>query len=129
MEQQEVIFRLSMMEQQMNQMQQQLQAIERGINDLQSLNLGLDEIPSSPGKEILAPIGKGIYVRAKVLSEELLVNVGDNNFVNRSVKEAKDLIGGQVKKLGDMKSDIERSIEMTNEEFMGLIQKYQGKEE
>lgn len=125
MDQQEVIFKLSMFEQQMQQLQQQLQAVERGINELETLNLGLDEIKGSKDKEIFAQVGRGIYVKAKVVSEELLVNVGEKNFVKRNVKEAKELILGQIKKLKDVETDLERTIEMTNSEFTELIQEYQ----
>ncbi len=125
MDQQEVIFKLSMFEQQMQQLQQQLQAVERGINELETLNLGLDDIKGSEGKEIFAQVGRGIYVKAKVVSDELMVNVGEKNLVKRSVPEAKELILGQIKKLKDVEADLERTIEMTNSEFTELIQEYQ----
>jgi len=125
MDQQEVIFKLSMFEQQMQQLQQQLQAVERGINELETLNLGLDDIKGSEGKEIFAQVGRGIYVKAKVISDELMVNVGEKNLVKRSVPEAKELILGQIKKLKDVEADLERTIEMTNSEFTELIQEYQ----
>ena len=41
-EQQEILFKLSMFEQQVQQLQQQLQAVEQGIVELNSLSLGLD---------------------------------------------------------------------------------------
>jgi len=125
MEQQEIVFRLSMMEQQMQQLQQQLQAVEDGINELESLDKGLDEIHGSTGKEILAQIGKGIYVKAKIASEELTVNVGENSFVNRDIKGTKKLIEGQISKLKDVEAELKGSFEVTNREFMRMIQDYQ----
>ncbi len=113
----------------MNQLQQQLQAVERGVNELQSLSFGLDELPGSEGKEILAQIGRGIYAKAKIISEELMVNIGDNNFVTRSIPEAKELLEGQIKKLQEVESDLEKSIEFTNKEFMEMVQEYQNKKE
>ena len=55
--QQELMFKFNMFEQQIQQLQQQLQAVEQGIIEMQSLDLGLDELIGSKGKEILAPIG------------------------------------------------------------------------
>ena len=81
--QQELMFKLSMFEQQIQQIQQQLQAVEQGVAELTSLNLGLEEIVGSEGKEIMAPIGRGIFVKAKLLSEELIVDVGGKNFVKK----------------------------------------------
>jgi len=126
MEQQEMIFRLQMMEQQMQQLQQQMEAVAKGIGELESLDAGLDEIPDSIGKEILAQIGKGIYVKAKIISDELTVNIGGNNFVPRKVPEAKKMIREQVKKLKDVEKELGENIETTNSEFMKMIQEYQG---
>jgi len=121
---QEILFRLSMFEQQLQQLQQQLQAVSRGIIDLETLHLGLDEITGSIDKEVFAQIGKGIYVKAKIVSEELNVNIGDNNFVNKSIPQTKELIMGQIKRLKDVEIELERNIEVTNNEFIEMIEEY-----
>lgn len=128
MENQEIVFQLSMLEQQLQQLQQQLQAIDRGITELESLNLGLDEIKGSRDKEIFAQVGRGIYVKAKILSEDLTVNIGDNNFVSKNVPETKELIIEQIKKLKDVEAELEKNIETTNNEFMTIVQEYQKSE-
>ena len=125
MENQEIIFRLGMLEQQLQQLQQQMQAVERGITELQSLDLGLDEINGSKDKEILAQIGKGIFIKAKVLSEDLTVNVGDNNFVKKNVAETKTLIQDQIRKLKEVEMQLEQNIESTNNEFLSIAKEYQ----
>jgi prefoldin alpha subunit len=125
MENQEIIFRLGMLEQQLQQLQQQMQAVERGMTELQSLDLGLDEITGSKDKEILAQIGKGIFIKAKVLSEDLTVNVGDNNFVKKDVAETKVLIQEQIKKLREVEIQLEQNIEATNNEFLSIAKEYQ----
>jgi prefoldin alpha subunit len=128
MENQEIVFRLGMLEQQLQQLQQQLQAVERGINELESLNLELDEINGAKDKEIFAQIGRGIYVKAKITSEELTVNIGENNFVNRNISDTKKLIQEQIIKLKDVEIELERNIETTNTEFLGIVQEYQKQE-
>jgi prefoldin alpha subunit len=128
MENQEIVFQLSMLEQQLQQLQQQLQAVDRGITELESLNLGLDEIKDAKDKEIFAQIGRGIYVKAKIISEDLTVNIGENNFVNRNVPETKELISEQIKKLRDVEAELERNIETTNNNFLELVQEYQKQE-
>lgn len=128
MEQQEIVFKLEMMEQQMNQLQQQLRAVERGIEELKSLNQGFNEIAGSIGKEILAQIGKGIYVKAKITSEELKVNIGENNFVDKSIPDTKKLIKEQISKLKGVEKELKFNINLTNSEFMKMTQDYQNKE-
>ena len=97
--QQELMFRLSMYEQQAQQLQQQLQMIEQGIVELGSLTLGLDDLNGANGKEILAPIGRGIFVKSKITSEELIVDIGDKKFVTKNIEDTKNLIKGQILKL------------------------------
>lgn len=145
--QQELIFRLSVIEQQANQLQQQIQAVEQGIVELSSLNLGLEELKGSKGarkseisgstkykaahtrrteedfvgKEIKAPIGRGIFVDAKVLSEDLIVDVGGKNFVKKSIDETKSMIDEQVGKLQEIKSELKDNLEKLGEEMNRII--------
>jgi prefoldin alpha subunit len=128
MENQEIVFQLSMLEQQLQQLQQQLQAIDKGITELESLNLGLDDIKGSKDKEIFAQVGRGIYVKAKIISEDLTVNIGDNIFVSKNVPETKELIIEQIKKLKDVEAELEKNIETTNNEFTTIVQEYQKSE-
>lgn len=128
MENQEIIFKLNMFEQQLQQLQQQLQAVEKGIVELGSLSLGLDEIPGSLNKEAFARIGRGIYAKAKIISDELIVNIGENNFVNKSVSETKLLIEEQIKRLKEVEKELENNMESTNREFLEMVQEYQKRE-
>lgn len=119
--QQELIFKLSVFEQQIQQLQQQLQAIEQGIIEMNSLNIGLDELVGKKGKEILAPIGRGIFAKTKLLSEELTVDIGGKNFVKKTIPETKKVIGGQIKKLEDIKKEFENSLEKLGEELTKVM--------
>ncbi len=128
-EQQEIIFKLSMFEQQIQQLHQQLQAIEQGIIEMNSLNLGLDELIGSEGKEVFTPIGRGIFAKTKLLSEELTVDVGGKNFVKKTIPETKKIIAEQIKKLEDIKEDMNDNLEKVNEEIVKIINEAREKEE
>jgi len=110
-EQRELIFNLSMMEQQAQQLQQQLQAVDQGIIELNSLILGLDKLIGGEGKEIKAQIGRGIFVDAKVLSEKLTVDIGGKNFVKKSIKDTKEMINEQLSKLEEVKKELNDNLE------------------
>ena len=109
--QQETLFKLSMYEQQIRQLQQQFQAVEESIIDLRLLDLGLDELKNSTGKEILAPFGKGIFVKAKIISEDLIVDVGNRNLVKKNIQKTKDIIIEQNEKLNEIQKELEEKIE------------------
>ena len=119
--QQELLFKLSVFEQQIRQLQQQINAIEQGILELESLNIGLDEIKNSEGKEIFAPIGRGIFVKSKILSDDLTVDVGGKNFVKKSVPETKEMIKKQVEKLEEIKKDLNNNLFEIGKEAERLI--------
>lgn len=125
---QELLFKFSMYERQINELQKQIESVERGILDLNSLNYGLDELVGSTGKEIFAPLGKGIFVNAKLMSEELNVDIGNGNFVKKSIPETKELIGEQIKKLKQVKEELENNLEELGKEItrmMGDVQQYE----
>jgi len=125
--QQELMFKLSMFEQQIQQLQQQLQAIDQAIVEMSSLKIGLDEFKGEK-KEIFAAVGRGIFIKAKSVSEELLVDVGGKNFVTKSVPETKKLIEDQIKKLEDIKNDLNHNLDEVGGELQKTIMGAQGKE-
>ena len=124
-EQQELYFKFAMYEKQIREMQQQIEAVENGIVDLTSLNFAMDELVGNTGKEIYAPLGKGIFVKAKLISEELNVDIGNGNLVKKNIPDTKRLIEGQIKKLDGIKAELENNLEQLGKEINGMM----GKEE
>jgi len=123
--QQEVMFKLSIFEQQIRQLQEQHQAVEQAIAETNSLTHSLEDLKDSKGKEIFASIGKGIFVRGEVKSEDLIVDVGGKRFVNKSIPETQELIKKQVKKLDEIKIEIEENLEKINEELTKVFEEAQ----
>ena len=121
---QELIFRLGMFEEQIHQMQEQMEAVEKGINDLGSLNFGLDELRGNVGKEILSPLGKGIFVKTKLASEDLTVDIGGRNFVKKSIPETKEIIEEQIKKLIIIKKEINGNLEKISDEMRKSLEEF-----
>jgi len=120
-ENQEILFKLSMFEQQMGQLQQQLQAVEQGIMELTTLNVDLNEITGGEGKEIFAPIGRGIFSKAKLLSDKLTVDIGEKNFVTKSVPETQEIIKKQIEKLESAKHELNKGLEELSKEAEKVI--------
>jgi len=123
--QQEIIFKLSMFEQQIGQLQEQMDAVEKGINDLGVLNFGLNELKGSVGKDVISPLGRGIFVNAKITSENLTVDIGGKNFVKKSIPETKEIIMEQIKKLIVIKKDLNDNLERISEEMTKAFEEFQ----
>lgn len=122
---QELTFKFQMLEQQIMAIQQQLQAVEQTLLDMTSLNLGLDEIKTD--REILASVGAGIFAKAKLISEELVVAIGEKNYIKKSIPETKKLIQEQIMKLEKVKESLDSELEKINEEITKTMVEYRGK--
>jgi len=125
-QQQEIIYTLGMYEQHIKQLSQQLQAVEENIVELNSLIFDLDEIKK--GKEILAQVGKGVFVNANLTSNELTVNVGEKNFVKKKIPETKKLIKEQLSKLENVKKELEMKIDEIGGEIQRILSEMEGSE-
>ena len=88
--------------------------------------MGLEEIEGSVGKEIRASLGRGIFVKAKLLSEDLIVDVGSKNLVKKSILETKKIIKDQTEKLHEVKKELEERIEEINNSLTEVINEVQG---
>ena len=119
---QEQLIQLQMIEQEANQLDQQLQLIEQHLVEMQQLKTGLDELEQTDKKEILANIGKGIYVPAEIKSKELTVEVGNKNFVKKSIPETKKIIEEQIKKLSSAKQQIVEKVDELRGQMNKLIE-------
>lgn len=122
----ELTQKFMMFEQQIRLIQEQLQAVEQAIFELGNLNTGLDELIGKTNSEIMAPIGRGIYAKAKLISEELLVDVGNKNLVKKSIPETKKILSEQLKKLNDIKGELEAEMDKINSELTEIFMEQQG---
>ena len=119
--QQELIFKLTAMEQQMQQIQQRLQVVEQNLVEMASLNVGLGDLGNMKDKEIVAHIGMGVFTKAKIISDDLLVDVGDKKFVKKSVQDTQDLIKEQMGKLEEVKIELNVSMENLSREAQKMM--------
>ena len=114
---QELVYKLSIFEQQIRQIQEQIQAVEKAIVEISSLNIELDEIKGKEGKDILAPVGRGIFAKAKLSSDELIVSIGGGHLVKKSIPETKAIIEKQIEKLHEVKNELNDNLEKIGKEL------------
>jgi len=124
-EREELAMKFQMFEQQIRMIQEQQQAVEQAIVELGSLNLGLDELIGKKDNEIMAPIGRGIYANAKLLSEDLLVDVGEKNFVKKTIPETQKILQEQLKKLEQVKEELNGELDKINTELTAVFMEHQ----
>jgi prefoldin alpha subunit len=117
----QLMVKLGMFEQQVRQIHEQIQAVEQGIVELDLLNYDLQEINGSEGREIFSPVGRGIFLKSKVISEELLVDVGQGNLVKKSVEETREILQEQIKRLNSIRKDLDENLERVGEEIEKVL--------
>tara|TARA_Y100000310_G_scaffold325935_1_gene390176 strand:+ start:2674 stop:3078 length:405 start_codon:yes stop_codon:yes gene_type:complete len=119
---QQQIMQIQMFEQEAQQLNQQLQLIEQNVSEMQDLELSLDEIEKKENNEILANLGKGIYIPVEIKDKKLIVEVGNKNFIKKTIPEAKDIIKEQLVKLISAKSQISERLNSLQSEISGMMQ-------
>ena len=129
MEKEEILYKLSIFEQQAQQIQQQLEMIESGVAELTNLGIGLEELNGKKDKDILAPIGSGIFVKANLLSEDLIVDIGGKNFIKKSIPETKEMIKQQIHRLEDVYGQLTSSLDEINSQVTEIIGNIQNQKE
>lgn len=126
--QEELFFKMNLFEQHLKQIRAQLDAVENGIIELNKLSEGLAGIKGKTGEEILAPMGKGVYVKAKLLSEKLIVDIGNKTLLEKDIDWTNKTIAEQIEKLNEAKIELEQTFERMGAEMNSLIQEAQKSE-
>ena len=128
MAKEELLIKLSMLEQQANEQAEKIQAIDNQISELESLKLSLREIDKSKGKEMLAPLGRGIFIKTEIKDERLFVNVGNKTIVKKTPMETEEIIESQIKEMQEVKHHLMHNIQEINHQLQSLVEEAQKEE-
>jgi len=111
---QELILQASFLERQSQEMQNSLELIEREILDLEKFDLNLKVLSESREKEILAPFGKGTYIKSEIIDKKLFVEVGAGVIVKKTPEEARSLVQIQIRSFREARSSFIVQLENNN---------------
>jgi len=122
MDEQQYIMQMQIMEQEANQLDQQIQAIDQQVSELTSVKESLEALETSKkNKNMLANLGKGIFVETEIKSNELLVNVGKNILIKKTPEQAIKIIDEQMAKLSEGRGQILERIEELQVNMQNLL--------
>lgn len=128
MAKEELLIKLSMLEQQANEQAEKIQAIDNQISELESLKLSLTKMEKSKGREMLAPLGRGIFIKTEIKDEKLFVNVGNKTIVKKTPKETEEIIESQIKEMQEVKHHLMHNIQEINHQLQSLVEEAQKEE-
>jgi len=122
MAKEELLFRLSMLEQEAKKLQEQIELINQQQEEFEILKGSLKKIDSSKEKEFLASLGKGIFIKSEIKDKKLFVNVGEGIVVKKKPEEAIEIIDKQIKELNKLRVSLMEQLENLNSEMRKLVE-------
>ena len=125
---QQQIMRIQMVEQEAEQLSKQVELIDQHISEMKELEETLEKIEEKDTKEILANLGKKIFIPVEIKDKNLIVEIGNKTFVKKSIPETKKLIAEQLEKLTGARAQILGRLEELQEEMQGMIDEIQKNE-
>ena len=118
------MIQMQMLQQEAEDLNQQLKLIEQNLSEIEELKLSLNEINKNENKEILANIGKKIYLPVEIKDKNLFVEIGKGNYVKKTVSETIQVVEEQTKKLIAGKQDVVERLEGLQKEVENLMQTF-----
>lgn len=122
---QEILMRAQEIEEQAKQIEQNLEIVSQQIEELNDFKETLENFDLSKDKEMLSMLGKGVYAKTEIKEKELFVNVGANIVVKKSPKETIRVIEEQLKRLKEVKMQLEAKNRAYANAFQELVQEIQ----
>ncbi len=100
-EMQKKYIEMQMLDAQMKQIHKQLEGMEENAAELTQTRNNINSLKDIRlGTEMLVPISSGIFVKGMIKdNSELLVNVGANTVINKSIEETKSLLDSQMEEM------------------------------
>jgi len=94
--------------QQLKEFQQKLTTIGQQMNEIMVIKEAVSDLGEAQvGSDMLAPMAAGIFVKSKLMdNKEVLINVGNNVVVGKSLEEAKGLLDSQLTELSNLEQNL-----------------------
>ena len=109
-------------QEQSRDIEEKLQIVEQQISELQNFKISLDELEKNKNREILASLGKGVYIKSDIKDEKLFVDVGSGVLIRKSLDKTKDIIEEQTKRINEMKMQLTAEKETISENMKNIIE-------
>ena len=107
--------------QQLQQLQQNISALEKHIIDLRGLDDNLNSLSQTKiNSETLMPLGSGIFLKGELKDNKtVIMNVGNNVCVEKNMVEARDTVNKQLEEvsivLGQLQEEVDNTAVKLNE--------------
>ena len=111
-ESQELTFKASLIERHMQDISEKIDYVTQQLSELEEFNQNMKFIKDSKGKEVFAPLGRGIYVKSSSQDNDLFVNVGSGVVLKKTSEETSKIIENQIKNFHEAKISLMTQLEV-----------------
>ncbi len=111
---QEKYMEYQMMQEQLTKMTEQRETLRKQEEDLDDIKGAIENIQKTRiGSEMFVPISSGIFVKAEIKeTNQVLVNVGDNIIVPKTIADAVQLIQKQHNEIENYEKTVQQNIQI-----------------
>jgi len=117
----EIIMKAMQFQKKAEETEKNLEFVEEQINELEEFKKNLENLENSKEKEILASLGKGVFIKSEIKDKELFVNVGAGVVIKKSLNGTKKVIEEQIKKFLNARIQLNSELETYRQELVRLI--------
>jgi len=123
---------LQLIKQQMEALDKRILLLEEKRAELEIITQALESLEKQKNKELLIPLGSGVFLQGKLLNANtVFVEVGANVVIKKDWSQAKELIKSQINELEKAQMKLREELVLMNEEAeareMELIREYNKK--
>lgn len=108
----EILYRAIEMKARSEEIEKQLAFVSEQIAELEAFRDGLGFLDREKRREILAPLGKGVFAGANLADEKLFVEVGAGVIVRKTPKEIEETIKEQLARFTEAKFHLKEQLEI-----------------
>jgi len=111
-ESQELMMRASLIEKHLHELNDRADYVSQQIYELEEFKNNLKFLKDAKNKEVLASLGKGLYLKSSCQDNNFFVNVGAGIVLKKTPEETAEIITSQVKNLHEAKTSLLASLEV-----------------
>jgi prefoldin alpha subunit len=110
-----------MLRQQSDAIEKQIEEIEMKRNEMLIVKQSMSELKGQTGKEILVPIGSGVFLKGQLNDDKsILVEVGANVIAEKTINQADELIEQQLEEIEKLQNKMRGELIMCVEQLQRL---------
>ena len=120
MAKEELIYKISLLQQKAEEIGKQIEAVMKGLQELETIRKTLENLEGKKGKEVLANVGRNIFIKTELKDEELFVDIGNKKIIKKNIKDTVVLINEQMKELSMIREHLEEQMDVIKNEANNL---------